>query len=1148
MDDLHISQLIAALRDEKPVILFLGQEFSSDGQGGDRVLNQFLARLGLSSESGAWTAVFGNPPIKAQDYEWLSERFDRRVYSDAVCNMLDVGWSSVFTSSIDPKLLLAMESRGRAPEAILARDHFARVPRSRSRPGIHYLFGKVDETEPQYRSPRTRAEAKQRISVHANDFINRISETATPLGLLVIDGYHPGRDWLPVDDLLAALSHESSTKILWFGLAESPESDFFDELVASGKITVDSRPLSVVITAIQATVEGPLGSTSQSETGTISLGTDKIFRVSPSLRLRVEASAAIIDDTWTDEQPQLGRVDESEAFRRFHGDLVGTRGMIEGVSRGYAIRREFESVLTSTVERYLRGSTGADSLVLHGQSGVGKSVAMARLAWFARTNLRVPVLFSWGRVPTPYELDDFCAEGERAGAVGTLILCDANQSYDRYRELATGLKSRGRRALVVGTSYRLEGIQTEQQFILAGHELSSLELESLTGLLARFGTQDEETIKKALNDRNVLALLYRYISASRARIMGGVADEARAAEQMIRLRARSMPKTVNVKSLLAEKLIALGLAEGRIAVFEDDVEGAEAGVDAAGQLIDYVMAVGRLDCAVPVNLVIRAIQNTSGNLDITQISYLFNELDLFRWRMADAEGNDLLLQPRLQLEAELICKRRLANIDSEVDCVTNLIGAVRSSAVDRNAELDFLLDLLPKLNRDGPRGKAYEQGYLRIASALTTLRTVHLVRDARLILQESAFKRAAVHAMDKSDLGAADRPVLDRQREEILNEAREAVEVALDAIGDKKLRASRKTQHHLLNERASIYGYLTVGLARTNANEDEVWPNYLAARTAISRAMSVGGSYYSQDVGMWTPHDILTVQNLDLSPSHRAELKADILAVIDEVNAESLSPGAAQKFHARRLKVSEAIGENELAEDAFNELEKIVPSVAYFLKARSMCPGIFQTDKEKFAEDIRTKAKEAAVFLEERFEKIAGDARALQLLLQLRWIAYTGHRLLRLERFPIPGDRAFLEKILKNVSDLNRSAGDGARNVYRFLEATLEWVLGDIHRARELFRELARDTEFEDPSRVVRRLVLEAKGEEQSGFRGRVEKQRSDGHWVISVAGYQGTIDLLERDFSNEDLRPGREIRRFNIAFNYLGPIADPILRHGSQT
>jgi hypothetical protein len=291
----------------------------------------------------------------------------------------------------------------------------------------------------------------------------------------------------------------------------------------------------------------------------------------------------------------------------------------------------------------------------------------------------------------------------------------------------------------------------------------------------------------------------------------------------------------------------------------------------------------------------------------------------------------------------------------------------------------------------------------------------------------------------------------------------------------------------------------------------------------------------------------LTGQNFNLSASHRAELKADILAVIDEVNAESLSPVAAQRFHSRRLKVSEAIGENELAEDAFNELERLVPNVAYFLKARSMCPGIFGTGKEKFGEDVRARAKDAADYLEERFEKISVDVRALQLLLQLRWIAFTGHRLLRLERFPIPNDRAFLERILSIVSELNRIAADGARNVYRFLEATLEWVLGDIHRSRDLFRELARDTEFEDPSRVIRRLVLEEKAEDQLGFRGRVEKQRSDGHWVISVSGFQGTIDLLERDFSNEDLRPGREIRRFNIAFNYLGPIADPILRHGSQ-
>ncbi|MES2298967.1 MAG: hypothetical protein V4582_18115 [Pseudomonadota bacterium] len=1141
-------ELASHLSSEKPAVLFLGQTFSVSEATGDRILSQFLERLGRQHGNASWAEVLAGPGITDADLAWLSERFDRSVFSDSTYNMLEVGWSAVFTTSIDPKLVRALESRNRAPEAILARDHFARVPRSRSRPGIHFLFGKANETESQYRPPRTVAEKKKRIAVHANQFINRISDTVTPLGLLVIDGLIPEMDWLPIDDLLAPISGEQSLKIFWFGLKDVPESDFFADLVNSGVIRLDPRPLSEVISLLQAQNAGvPLGHATQSDTGTISLKNDEFFRVPPSLRLRVEAAAAIVDDTWTDQPADIFGAEEAEAFQRFHGDLVGIRGMVEGIARGFAVKRSFEDLLHGTVEKLLKGPTGADYVIVHGQSGVGKSVAMARLAFIMRTAHKVPVLFCWGRVPTPHELDEFCAEGERAGAAGTVVLCDANQPIERYRELATGMRSRGRRVTVVGTCYKVDSIAKDKRFVEAPTEINPSERAELTKLLEKFGGQTADAIRRTLSDDNVLALLYRHLSSSRNRISGGIAGEARAAEHIIRLRAQSVPNQKDAKYILAEKLIEAGIRNSNSPVFEDDGNTAETGADPAGRLIDLVMVVGRLDCAVPVNLVIRALKALTAGLDIAQISYLFGELDLFRWRMADAEGNDLLVQPRLQLEAELICKRRLASVDREIECIAQLIGAVRSTAVDRSAELDFLLDLLSKLHRDGPRSKAYETGYLSIAHTLTRLRSMHRVEDSRLILQESAFRRAAVHVMDRAEAPQFSDSANDGKRAEILNDAREIIEIALDAIAQKKLHASRKTHHHLLNERASIYGYLTVGLARSNASEQDIWPNYLAARAAILKAMAMEGDYHSQDVGVWTPHDILRVPNLQLSPSHQAELKADILSVIDDVDVDALSPVSNLRFQTRKVKVAETLDQIELGEEALAQLEATAPNVAAFLKARSMCPEIFEKTDKAFDLKTRERAAIAAKYLEDRFEKIVGDIRPIQLLLQLRWAAQTGHRLVRLERFPIPQDQSFLSDILSIVSDLNGTAGDDARNVFRFLEATLEWVKGDTHRARELFRELGSDTEFEDPSRIVRRLILESPSDPHNGFRGRIEKKRSPGHWTISIPGFPGTVDLLERDFSHESIQIGREIPRFNIAFNYLGPIADPILRHSGN-
>ena len=39
-------------------------------------------------------------------------------------------------------------------------------------------------------------------------------------------------------------------------------------------------------------------------------------------------------------------------------------------------------------------------------------------------------------------------------------------------------------------------------------------------------------------------------------------------------------------------------------------------------------------------------------------------------------------------------------------------------------------------------------------------------------------------------------------------------------------------------------------------------------------------------------------------------------------------------------------------------------------------------------------------------------------------------------------------------------------------------------------------------------------------------------------------VSLSLRDFPSDEIEHGRELRDFGIAFNYIGPIADPLGRH----
>lgn len=543
------------------------------------------------------------------------------------------------------------------------------------------------------------------------------------------------------------------------------------------------------------------------------------------------------------------------------------------------------------------------------------------------------MLFATDRIPEAPDVDAFCEELDRGGFGPTLVLCDSNASPDRYFALSNALRSRGRRHLIVGTSYRQE--QRDRQIAIdlveAPEGTSPAERADLATLLERFA-HSEFRQNTSLDGEHVLALLYRSISASRPRLASGLSGEAYVAENALRTRTQRA-KVGRPRTEMGQKLIDAGISAGEQALFET-LEDAVEDQEAPGRLIDYVMVAGRIDVAIPLNLLLRALRARITSLDYHIISELFGGLDLFRWRYGDEEKTELLVGARLRLEAELICRRRLADSDRELECLVDLIEAVRPRGVDHDSELRFLLDLLQRLDREGPRSRAYAGDYLRIGEALTNLRTQHGVDDASLMLQESNFRRQWLSS-NRSE-GTIPSSVRDR----VLDEAREAVEEALAKIEGQQLRAGRRTRENLYVERASIYGFLAVGHAKNRAKPEIVWADYLAARVATRRAMGVAPSYFPFDVGLWTPSDVLTEAGEGLSDAQRAELVADIYSTLDRVDPQDLSPDQRERFNVRRTKVAGTLKDSALEEAASRDLEAESPAVAVFLNARSIAPEV----------------------------------------------------------------------------------------------------------------------------------------------------------------------------------------------------------------
>lgn len=1152
------------LQDQRPLVLFAGQSID---RSHEPILRALLERLNCAACASGWRSALERG-MTEDDMAWLSERFDRSVHSDAAAPIFDVTWSAVFTSSLDPQFRRRFETRGRQPEAVLSRHAHPRVPRSRSRPPVYFLLGKSDETVAEARAPRTRTDLTRRVLGHATELLNRIAETATVRGLVVIAGYCPDRDMIPADNLLAPLSTTPSPTVVWYGAPDRLDSELAESMIRDGTLITAKCSLTDALGRLELRGEIDLvESAAPDEPGMVTLSGGAVLDLTPALRLRVEASAAIVDDEWTEEPEPLADSESDDAFRRFHGTFGDFRLLVSGVSRGYSIEREFEtrlwSAVTSKLEKLGRPESD-DVIILHGQSGTGKTIALARLIKRLRGDRRLPVAVATHRIPTHTDIEAFCLEAERLDATATVLICDCNQSPQRYREMGAALRSRGRRLLIVGTCYRLATSATAR-FVEAPAEVSPAERTSFDALRKRFFPR--VALSEARSTDAIFAMLYRNLPVARETLASSIASEARTVEGELRERAHHMPYTTEPSSL-AQQLIDLRLVPPDWQLFQDDIARAALGQDAAGRLIEYVMVAGRVNCAVPMNLILRLLSNKE-SLDADHIKYLVSDLDLLR-TIRDREGADYFLAPRLQLEADLICRRRLTPA-TEIDRLTDLILHARPG-VDQHIERTFLLRLLRHVDRRGPRKEEYRDGYLRFADALKLLREQYSTVAPDLVLRECVLRRRAVRLPDKFHFEHSV-----HERFAILDEARDAIERTLREIEAGNVRVARRTKQSLVTERAAIYGYLAVQQAKHGAG-NAVWSDYLAARAASNRVIGVGGSLYPIHIALWTAGDVLIQNRGELTMAQTGELRADLYANIDyaddlfdikrrrvlqssnsqDIEEPDEGPGVSDDFVeylALRRRVAEAMGDCDLDEQTLHILKEVTPQAATFLIARPRAEklGIVSSlsktltslyvGESPFDSETRDLAADTADYMCSQADAgVMLDDRCRRLFLTLRWAQATGERLMFRPRGRTPAGEKHLFELRQTVSALNGSGRTDARIRERYLEAMLSWLLNDVNYAFDLWQSLSDDTDYQDPQRTVRwHLVTDEHGS-PIRYRGRVEV--SGENYRMRVEGVERSVSLSLRDFPSDEVEHGRELRDVGISFNYIGPMAYPLGRN----
>lgn len=1112
-----------------PAILFLGQEYLKSETGADPLLAQIQKRSGASTHAQGYNALWDSVASNGADatLSWVSQLCQRVAPPDQLKAVAEFAWHAVFSSAVDPIWLSAFRNDWRDVAAVYDDEYFPKNPRDRRELHCTYLFGSVTQSDLKLRPPLSNLEFAMRRMI-ATNLLQRLPDVLTPLGTLVIDGYDWDSDWLNLPDFYPILQSLGPGQVHCFGVSEVKADDqFLAELLGSGKVVLHRHTLSGALTRGRHHGLIKLGAQEDLERGErrITLRNGPIS-VPKELWNNVSRTATILDDAVLAPASPISDEALYWEFRRFLFES-SSRPLWTGYSRGLAFQREFEDQLQEvTLSRLARLTTNARPIIVHGQTGTGKTVALGALAHRTAALGAFPTIFVGRKSqrPSQTDIDRFCQWFEDQSETPTLIVWDGMVDASEYYELQGYLASRGRNAVVVGSTYKLE--DQGSNLIAVPDQLSSSEAEGLLVFLQSMHFEVTSRHREMLmqRDPNYLVALYRLLPPTRSGITTGVVLEYERLQDELLGAVNAVLHPTFAMSGLAAALLAAGIIDEQKI---DELHGQNpAGINSleVSDLIDVVTVPGRFGLSIPIELLAR----TCGTSDFANLAQVLRGFDLVH-AYEDTAGR-IVVAPRHRLEAQLVVQAKLGDVQEEVGVVCRIIEAMRKSAwPDENDEIDFVIDLLREVGPRGDERPRFASGFRDLASALANLRETRNFKNPRLMLQEAHLLREWV----VTETWFSDRP---SDAQEVLEKAQAILDEALDMLGEG--RGHRRLRTFISTEIASALGASTMDALRNpSATTDEAVEIFDRLLESVRAARTLDFSAYNPvDVLAWSTLALARSPSVD--ESTRMDAIVDTFDALNTVDEELLEAHNARTLSKRKYEVSVLLGDDDLSEAAFQNLIAKDSAAGYYIRAMEI-----SGDMRYFQHEMRDTERiydQAWEYLESHRVEFAHDNRCLNLLFDYWWQHKTGHRLFEEDRLVLPFDHADWQYALGLIKQLRESGS------YRDLALLLVEAIGLFHTTRlpqamQLFREVERNSDVLRTRRRIQRIAL------ASDAPGKPALYHGNVRWVDPTGRRGGVyvdelrleVPFIPVDFRKPNIRRNEPLGEFHIAFSFLGPIAD---------
>jgi hypothetical protein len=1136
-----------------PAVLFLGQDVLARASTADHFLTAAATKLqspGIQTYADLLNAAAGH---KRED---LCGSWHRLSCCIAVPDWLDVvagvAWNTVLTSAFHEVVNRALETEWRQVVPVWNDRYQPDDPRSRRRLHLFKLFGCVSGGRPDEQPPSNFEELLERTG-EAGVMLKGLASLVTPRGILVLESYAQN-DWLPFTRLAEHLQRLAAGQIHWFGVqlgqAESPEIRHLRE---AGKLVLHEEPLAEWITWgwEQGLLETEDQSPEFNDGVALTIGKAGKRRDFKAIDWhRGTRGLPVLDDRATQEPEPLASDDDRYLeFQSFLYD-TGRRGLPRwsDYARGFAFQRAGFDKLWHAVQGQLREpSLKPEPVLLSGQSGSGKTVALCDLAFRIRKE-GWPVLFL-GRSFTQLDfrqVGDACEWLEGIGATAVLVIWDVLQTPSEYAALASSLAQLGRKALVVGSAYRVnpEVAKRYQCFefkaIMDGKERAAF-LSHLGKFDPGIAVQQLPLLEK-LGD-NFFVALYHLLTSARSNLKRGLHGEHdRGLRELKQAQAQAPPAKIDPKDWFSERLHAAGgerwqaLWRGTDAS-DGSTPESHSKDEPFAKLSRLVLVPGRYGEDVPIDLLLRCLPDGFALLR----SDAFRDIGIFEWN-EDPDGNPLI-GVRSSKEAELLCQSDFVTLEQETETLHLLLTNVRPGDWERpNREINFALRLLRQIEPDGPHGHRFKERLDKLVGMLSDWRQQWNQLHPELVIREANLRRERLRQFT-NDLHDTAQPA---KRHVYLDEFRQGRVLIMRAL-EKISQASHGSKSHkrltsyLRTELGSLYGtaqefYMQLLRVHQDAGERDEWrvelaDSYQEAMEQCKLAVATDPlNARPADVRFWVARNRYR-NDEDLSQEQRAELLCDMYDALEE-NTWQAEP---EKYHARLLDLGNVLNDEKITQEALKSLDAMGSMTGHYLLAVNR---VYDRD-HIFRE--RGSLIEALDHLD-RTKGVLGDLRILRLYLRVWWQLHGNPELFEGERLGASLQRSqwqFLSKLLA----LRLGHPEEETNAYaRFLYAWSLFQQEEIGLSKDEFRMLER-LGMGGKYRVVHLATWCDSAGKPIPCTGTIRRMYAGDEGergFVYCSQIRSQIPFQAKDFVGQQLRRDGPLGDFFIAFNFRGAIADP--------